>query len=190
MGGFGLALAILVGLAKNSDIGRVGKKMVLRRIPIYFLSTIFHDLKPKLASSKEMAARRQIRYLGLHQRVSGLCARERMRIRRLLLCCGVLLAVSKNEADYELEEVAILVLAVTVVCSMREEMRLERSPRSRVRRTIDQLTDNEAWTNFCFRKVDLPTILTAFTFPEYIPRVASSRFEREGIFLLFLRRTR
>ena len=33
-----------------SDIGRVGKKMVLRRIPIYFLSTIFHDLKPKLAS--------------------------------------------------------------------------------------------------------------------------------------------
>ena len=40
-GGFGLALAILVGLAK---------KMVLRRIPIYFLSTIFHDLKPKLAS--------------------------------------------------------------------------------------------------------------------------------------------
>ena len=32
-----------------SDIGRVGKKMVLRRIPIYFLSTIFHDLKPKLA---------------------------------------------------------------------------------------------------------------------------------------------
>ena len=35
-----------------SDIGRVGKKMVLRRIPIYFLSTIFHDLKPKLASSE------------------------------------------------------------------------------------------------------------------------------------------
>ena len=35
-----------------SDIGRVSKKIVLRRIPIYFLSTIFHDLpvKPKLAS--------------------------------------------------------------------------------------------------------------------------------------------
>ena len=49
--GSGLALAILVGLAKNSDIGRVGKKMVLRRIPIYFLSTIFHDLKPKLADT-------------------------------------------------------------------------------------------------------------------------------------------
>ena len=47
-GGVGLALAILVGLAKNSDIGRVGKKMVLRRIPLYFLSTIFHSyLKPK-----------------------------------------------------------------------------------------------------------------------------------------------
>ena len=28
------------------------KKMVLRRIPIYFLSTIFHDLKPKLASER------------------------------------------------------------------------------------------------------------------------------------------
>ena len=53
VGGFGLALAILVGLAKNSDIGRVGKKMMLRRIPIYFLSTIFHDLKPKLAIQKE-----------------------------------------------------------------------------------------------------------------------------------------
>ena len=39
------------------------------------------------AVTKEMAARREIRYLGLHQRVSGLCARERMRIRRLLLCC-------------------------------------------------------------------------------------------------------
>ena len=35
-----------------SDIGRVGKKMVLHRIPIYFLSTIFHDLKPKLASEE------------------------------------------------------------------------------------------------------------------------------------------
>ena len=51
VGGVGLALAILAGLAKNSDIGRVGKKMVLRRISIYFLSTIFHDLKPKLASA-------------------------------------------------------------------------------------------------------------------------------------------
>ena len=40
------------------------------------------------AVMKEMAARREIRYLGLHQRVvSGLCARERMRIHRLLLCC-------------------------------------------------------------------------------------------------------
>ena len=39
VGGVGLALlAILVGLAKNGDIGRVGKKMVLRRIPIYLLS--------------------------------------------------------------------------------------------------------------------------------------------------------
>ena len=50
MGGFGLALAFIGRVGKNSDIGRVGKKMVLRRIPIYFLSTIFHDLKPKLAS--------------------------------------------------------------------------------------------------------------------------------------------
>ena len=50
VGGVGLALAILVGLAKNSDIGWVGKKMMLRPIPIYFLSTIFYDLKPKLAS--------------------------------------------------------------------------------------------------------------------------------------------
>ena len=42
VGGVGLALlAILVVLAK---------KMVLRRIPIYFLSIIFHILKPKLAS--------------------------------------------------------------------------------------------------------------------------------------------
>ena len=38
------------GWVSVSDIGRVGKKMVLRRIPTYFLSTIFHDLKPKLAS--------------------------------------------------------------------------------------------------------------------------------------------
>ena len=52
VGGFGLALAILVGLAKNSDIGRVGKKMVLRSIPIYFLSTIVHNLKAKLASQQ------------------------------------------------------------------------------------------------------------------------------------------
>ena len=56
-GGVGLALAILVGLAKNSDIGRVGKKMVLRRIPIYLLSTIFHDLKPKLASFEDKSER-------------------------------------------------------------------------------------------------------------------------------------
>ena len=38
------------GWVSVSDIGRVGKKMVLRCIPIYFLSTIVHDLKPKLAS--------------------------------------------------------------------------------------------------------------------------------------------
>ena len=92
------------------------------------------------AVTKEMAARRKIRYLGLHQRVSGLCARECMRIRRLLLCCGVLLAVSEDGADDELEEVAILVLAM--VCSMREVVRLERPRLSRVRDTIDQLTDN------------------------------------------------
>ena len=40
------------GWVSVSDIGRVGKKMVLRRIPIYFLSFIFHDLKPKLASEE------------------------------------------------------------------------------------------------------------------------------------------
>ena len=39
------------------------------------------------AVTKEMAARGEIRYLGLHQHVRGLCAREHMRIRRLLLCC-------------------------------------------------------------------------------------------------------
>ena len=37
VGGSGLALAILVGLANNSDIDWVGEKMVLRRIAIYFL---------------------------------------------------------------------------------------------------------------------------------------------------------
>ena len=39
------------------------------------------------AVTKEMAARGEMRYLGLHQHVSSLRARERMRIRRLLLCC-------------------------------------------------------------------------------------------------------
>ena len=50
VGGFGLALAILVGLAKNSDIGSILVGLVLGRIPIYFLSTIVFDLKRKLAS--------------------------------------------------------------------------------------------------------------------------------------------
>ena len=40
------------------------------------------------AVTKDMAARREIRYLGVHQRVSSLCTRERrMRIRHLLLSC-------------------------------------------------------------------------------------------------------
>ena len=39
------------------------------------------------AVTKEMAARGEVRYLGLHQHVSSLRARERMRIRRLPLCC-------------------------------------------------------------------------------------------------------
>ena len=60
VGGLGLALAILVGLAENSDIGRVGKIMVLRRIPIHFLLTIFHDLKPKLASEKHHSEGKKI----------------------------------------------------------------------------------------------------------------------------------
>ena len=62
-----------------------------------------------------MAARREIRNLDLHQRVSCLCARDRMQINpydRLLLCCGVLLlwpfVVSEHEADDELEAVTIL----------------------------------------------------------------------------------
>ena len=55
-----------------------------------------------------MAARQEIRYFGLHQHVSGLCARERLRIRRLLLCYGVLLVISEDEADDELKKVAIL----------------------------------------------------------------------------------
>ena len=53
-----------------SDIGRVGKKiMVLIRIPIYFLSTIFHDLKPKLASSEKSEI---FRVLGKIKNCSGL----------------------------------------------------------------------------------------------------------------------
>ena len=60
------------------------------------------------AVAKEMSARRETRYLGLHQRISCLSARDRLQIRRLLLCCGVLLAVSEHEADDELEAVAIL----------------------------------------------------------------------------------
>ena len=94
------------------------------------------------AVSKEMADRREIRYLRVYQRVSGLCTRKRMSIRHLLLCCGALLAVSEDDAHDELKEVVILVL--TMVCSMREEVRLERLPLSRVRPTIDALTDNEA----------------------------------------------
>ena len=57
---------------------------------------------------KEMAARQEIIYLSLHQRVSGFFARERLRSRRLQLCCDVLLSVSGDEADGELVEVAIL----------------------------------------------------------------------------------
>ena len=78
------------------------------------------------AVTKEMAARREILYLGPHQRVNGLCARERMRIRRLLLCCGVLLAVSEDEADDELEEVAILMLKM--MCSIWRRGAIGTSP--------------------------------------------------------------
>ena len=55
-----------------------------------------------------MAARREIRYLRLHQRVSCLCARDRLQILRLLLCCRVLRAVPEYEADDELEAGGIL----------------------------------------------------------------------------------
>ena len=137
---------------------------------------------------KEGVAQRDIRYLDLYQRASGLCAEERLRIRGLLPCSGVLLAVADDEANYELEKVAILLLAM--VCSMRKEVHLERPPLSRVRRTIDQLTENEACTNFRFHKSDLPKLLTAFDLPKDILRVAGSRFEREGLFLFFLRRMR
>ena len=65
-----------------------------------------------------MAARREVHYLGLHQRVSCLCARDRLQIRRLLLCCGVLLAVSEHEADDKLEAVA----------SLREKSRPQPTP--------------------------------------------------------------
>ena len=54
------------------------------------------------AVAKETDIQQDIRYLGLHQPVSGLCARERLRIRRLVLCCGVLLAFSGDEADGEM----------------------------------------------------------------------------------------
>ena len=65
-----------------------------------------------MAKYKEMAARREIRNLGLHQHVSYICARDRLQINpcdRLLLCCGVLLfiAVSEHEADDKLDAVAI-----------------------------------------------------------------------------------
>ena len=43
-----------------SDIGRVGKKMVLRSIPKHFLSTIFHDLKPKLACKQYILGKSDI----------------------------------------------------------------------------------------------------------------------------------
>ena len=49
-----------------------------------------------------MVPRREIRYLGLHQRSGGLCTRERLRIRRLLLCSGFLLSF---EICWKFEEV-------------------------------------------------------------------------------------
>ena len=54
-----------------------------------------------------MAPLPEIRYLGLHQRISCFWAQDCLQIRRLLLCCGVLLAVSEHGADDELEAVAI-----------------------------------------------------------------------------------
>ena len=60
------------------------------------------------AVTKEIAARREIHHLGLYQSISGLCARESLRIRRLLHCCGVLLALAEDEANNEVEEVGIL----------------------------------------------------------------------------------
>ena len=61
VGGFGLALAILVGLAKNSDIGSILVGLVLGRIPIYFLSTIVFDLKRKLASPCGLFTNKKVR---------------------------------------------------------------------------------------------------------------------------------
>ena len=108
-----IGLSTEMGLSWRS--GKISWKMCL----MYSEGFDQVDESTTRAVTKEMAARREIRYLGLHQRVSGICARERMRIRRLLLCCGVFLAVFEDEADDELEAVAILVLAM--VCSMREE---------------------------------------------------------------------
>ena len=55
---------------------------------------------------RRMAARREIRYIGLNQRVSCLCAWDRLQICHLQLCCDVLLAVPEHEKYDELEAVA------------------------------------------------------------------------------------
>ena len=69
------------------------------------------DICTSRAVAKEMAGQREIRYFGLHHRVSCLCSESFVdaSLATLLRCLAVTVtAVSEQEADDELEAVPIL----------------------------------------------------------------------------------
>ncbi|CAM9729450.1 unnamed protein product, partial [Pylaiella littoralis] len=82
-------------------------------------------------------------------------------------------------------------MVVMVVCRIwRDEAELAPTIRGG-EPVIDDLTDDEAWANYRFRKPDLKRLFQAFKFPGAYLRLRNrARYPSESAFLLLLRRMR
>lgn len=140
-----------------------------------------------------MVRRRHIRQVQINRRYGALCAGERVRVKLLLRQSMALFISAENQEDEDeanrLRHLGAMV--VMVVCRIwRDETELAPTIRGG-EPVIDDLADDEAWTNYRFRKPDLKRLFQAFKFPGAYVRLRNrGRYPSESAFLLLLRRMR
>ena len=115
-----------------------------------------------------MTRRRNIRDVQVNRRYGALCARERLRIRRLLQLVMNFAQLAESDAlgeEAQRRERHHAALLAAIVCNIwQDRTRLGPSVRQQPPR-FSTITETEAWRDFRFRAEELPRLLRALRIP-------------------------
>lgn len=108
-----------------------------------------------------------------------------------LACAAALLLVASDEGDeHQVEELEICAALIRLhVETIRVDHTVIRTVRERDLRIAD-VSEERAWSDYRFRKGDLPRLFNVLRFPDVWECRNRSRFAGETAFLLMLRRLR